>query len=297
MPPNFLPEIKQGNVRSLARAISMIENQQAGAMELLKSLPVSHTPVIGFTGPPGAGKSTIVDILLGAFTLEQKKIAVLCVDPSSPFHQGAFLGDRIRMNRWTGHPGVFIRSLSSRGSLGGLQPRIFEITDLLKTAPFDYIFIETVGIGQNEMEIASIADCTVLILTPGSGDEIQGLKSGILEIADLFVVNKADHPGARKYISQLQSSLQLGSGAADIIEMTASEGKGAEILKAAIEEKKQSFPLKENRTLAEKAFRLILAAKMKKIDKEALKESVDRQSRLQNFNLYQFVEGYLSTGS
>lgn len=198
------------------------------------------------------------------------------------------------MNRWTGNPLVFIRSLSSRGSLGGLHPRIFEITDLLKAGPFDYIFIETVGTGQNEMEIAGIADCTVLILTPGSGDEIQGLKSGILEIADLFVVNKSDYPGAKQYISQLQSALHLGNRNMDIIEMTATEGKGAEVLKQAIEERKESFRQKETQTLTEKAFRLILARKMKKIDKAVLLEIITRQSGEGNFNVYSFAENYLS---
>lgn len=294
MPPNILREIQEGNFRSLARAISLIENQRAGAMDLLKSLPVSKTPVIGLTGPPGAGKSTVVDILLSAFVQQQKKIAVLCVDPSSPFHAGAFLGDRIRMNQWTGNPAVYIRSLSSRGSLGGLHPRIVEITDLLKAGPFDYIFIETVGIGQNEIEIAGIADCTVLIVTPGSGDEIQGLKSGILEIADIFVVNKSDYPGAKHYISELTSSLQFGSKTAEIIEMTATEGKGVGELKKAIEQQRAFFPARETKTLAEKAFRLILSEMTEKIDREKLLENITRESRLEHFNLYGFVEQYLS---
>jgi LAO/AO transport system kinase len=294
MPPNILREIQQGNERSLARAISMIENQTTGSLELLKSLPISKTPVIGFTGPPGAGKSTVVDILIARFIQQEKKIAVLCVDPSSPFHAGAFLGDRIRMNRWTGNPSVFIRSLSSRGALGGLHPRIVEITDLLKAGPFDYIFIETVGIGQNEIEIAGIADCTVLILTPGSGDEIQGLKSGVLEIADVFVVNKSDYPGAKQFISQLESALHMGSKGADIIEMTATQEKGVEALVLAIEEKKASFPSREIQTLTEKAFRLILARMKQKIDRASLHQIIARESLSENFNLYSFVENYLT---
>ncbi len=182
--------------------------------------------------------------LIGSFVKQHKKVAVLCIDPSSPFHHGAFLGDRIRMNQWTGNPNVFIRSLSSRGSLGGLNPRIYEISDLLKAAPFDYIFIETVGIGQSELEIAGIADFTVVILTPGSGDDIQALKSGILEIADLFVVNKSDYPDAKHFISNLQSALSLGSKNIDIMETIATEGRGIDELANAIENK-LIIPLRE----------------------------------------------------
>jgi LAO/AO transport system kinase len=290
---NFLPEIRQGNFKSLARCISGIENQVAGSWELLKKLPFSKTPVIGFTGPPGAGKSTIVDALTGVLLKENKKIAILCVDPSSPFHHGAFLGDRIRMNQWTVNPNVYIRSLSSRGSLGGLHPRIFEITDLLKAAPFDYILVETVGIGQSELEIARIADYTVMILTPGSGDEIQALKSGVLEIADLFVVNKSDYPETSRFIQHLQSALHLGTKNTEIIETIATEGKGIDLLARAVEKQLISIQPKES-NLAEKAYRLILAEKMKEIDKPGLLEKIIEEFGSGNFNVYEFVEKYLS---
>jgi LAO/AO transport system kinase len=291
---NFLPEIFKGNIKSLARGISLIENQAAGSFELLKSLPSATTPVIGFTGPPGVGKSTLLNGLIGALIKRQKKIAVLCIDPSSPFHHGAFLGDRIRMNQWVGNPGVFIRSLSSRGSLGGLHPRIFEITDLLKAAPYDYILIETVGVGQSELEIAGIADCTVMILTAGYGDEIQALKSGVLEIADLFVVNKADHPGTRQFITNLQSALHLGSKKTDIIETIATEGVGVEELLLAIENQMNSVHQKQSSNLAEKAYRLILAEKMKEIDKSELSDKIRKEARSGEFNLYGFVQDYLA---
>jgi LAO/AO transport system kinase len=291
---NFLPEIQQGNFKSLARCISGIENQVPGSLEFLKKLPFSKTPVIGFTGPPGAGKSTIVNALIGAFVEQHKKIAVLCIDPSSPFHHGAFLGDRIRMNQWTGHPGVFIRSLSSRGSLGGLHPRIFEITDLVKAGPFDYILIETVGIGQSELEIAGIADFTVVVLMPGSGDEIQALKAGLLEIADLFVVNKSDYRDSKSFSKNLQSALQLGSKDIKIIETIATEGKGVDELVMAIEKNTKSYQHSKSVNLAEKAFRLILADKMKGIDKQELVDKIKEESRSGNFNVYEFVEQYLS---
>ncbi|HMC86574.1 MAG TPA: methylmalonyl Co-A mutase-associated GTPase MeaB [Chitinophagaceae bacterium] len=289
---NSLPEIENGNVRSLARCISFVENQAAGSFELLKNLPSINKPVIGFTGPPGVGKSTLVNQLIGILLKKQKKIAVVCIDPSSPFHQGAFLGDRIRMNQWAGNPGVFIRSLSSRGTLGGLHPRIFEITDLLKAAPYDYILIETVGIGQSELEISSVADLTVMILMAGAGDEIQALKSGVLEIADLFVINKADHPGTKQFINDLQYALQLGSRKIDIIETIATENKGIEELLLSIEKGINSSSRERSVNLAEKAYRLILAGKMKEIDKLELLNRIKEEFRSDNFNIYKFVDHY-----
>src|SRR5882672_865571 len=138
----LLNQISQGDGRALARSISLVENEQPGYEELLQLLPASHTRIIGITGPPGAGKSTLVDALIGQLISSGKKLGVLCVDPSSPFHQGALLGDRIRMSEWYTHPGVFIRSLATRGSMGGLHPKIIEITDLLKAAMFDHILVE-----------------------------------------------------------------------------------------------------------------------------------------------------------
>src|SRR6266478_6193291 len=159
MHEQLLEQIKTGDIKSLARAISLIENAQDGYEDLLRSLTDnSSVNIIGVTGPPGAGKSTLVDAMIGELIKKNKKIAVLCVDPSSPFNLGALLGDRIRMSEWYTHPDVFIRSLATRGSMGGLSPKIIEITDLLKSAGFDQIIIETVGVGQSEIEIAGLAD-------------------------------------------------------------------------------------------------------------------------------------------
>ena len=188
--------ISQADVKALARSISLVENELEGYESLLISLPTSTTPVIGITGPPGAGKSTLTDALIENILAENKTVAVLCVDPSSAFNYGALLGDRIRMSRWYNSKNVFIRSLASKGSLGGLHPKIIEITDLVKFAGYDYVIVETVGVGQSEVEIAGLADISIVAIVPEAGDEIQTMKAGLMEIADIFVVNKADRPGA-----------------------------------------------------------------------------------------------------
>jgi LAO/AO transport system kinase len=290
-----IDELQQKNFRTIARCISGIENNAPGHDDLLQNLPSKNIPVIGITGPPGAGKSTLVNGLIREATGRGETIAVLCIDPASPFHRGALLGDRIRMSHWYNHPDVYIRSLSARGSLGGLHPRIFEISDLLKIAGFDQVIIETVGIGQSEVEIAGIADVTVVVLVPESGDEIQAMKAGLMEIADIFVVNKCDHPEAKKFLKNLRDNLHSDpsgrSGQTPVLEMIATRSEGIDSLSAAIQDLlAHPSPLRRTNLLTEKAYRLILEKRMSGIDKKGLFEEISRHADSPGFNIYRFVE-------
>src|SRR4030095_14907243 len=202
-----LQELQNGDRKVLARTISLIENDAADYHNMLMQLPSSAIKITGITGPPGGGKSTLVDALIGEFVAQNKKVGVLCVDPSSPFNLGALLGDRIRMSNWYNHPNVFIRSLAARGSVGRLHPAIIEITDIMKVASIDYVVVETVGVGQSEIEIAGLADTTVVVLVPEAGDEIQTMKAGLMEIADIFVVNTTDRTDADLFVKNLRLML------------------------------------------------------------------------------------------
>ncbi len=292
----YLQKIQQADIRTLARCISLIENESQGYESLMRLLPSSATPVIGITGPPGAGKSTLVDSLIGLIVEQEKKVAVLCVDPSSPFNLGALLGDRLRMSKWYNNPNVFIRSLATRGSLGGLHPKIIEITDLLKVAGFDYIIVETVGVGQSEIEIAGLADTTVVVVVPEAGDEIQTMKAGIMEIADLFVVNKSDRPDADTFVKNLRLMLAPAFHRQEtpvaVIKTIASQKEGIEELYAAINEnlKQSAKNTKHFWLLAEKAYYLIQQKRLKDINKAALQESIKKEGA--DFNLYRFIKNY-----
>jgi len=294
----LLQQIQLGNVKSLARAISFIENEQPGYSEFLQSLNSSNANIIGITGPPGAGKSTLVDAFIGLLVNSGKKVAVLCVDPSSPFNLGALLGDRIRMSEWYTHPNVFIRSLATRGSMGGLHPKIIEITDLLKAAKFDTIIIETVGVGQSEIEIAGLADITVVVVVPEAGDEVQTMKAGLMEIADVFVVNKSDRPGADLFVKNLRLMLAPAfhshANEIPIIKTVATEKKGIDELMAAIQLHNGAAAPNEKRAwlLTEKAWQLIVNKKMKDLTKEKIREMISEKANQPNFNLYSFIDQF-----
>jgi LAO/AO transport system kinase len=206
--------IDQGRVSALARAISMVENGRAGFETLLSELHprVGRARRIGITGPPGAGKSTLIEQLIHAYRARDLTVAVVAVDPTSPFTGGALLGDRIRMDAHTLDPGVYIRSMASRGAVGGIATTTREVCDVLDAFGFQRVIIETVGVGQSELAIAGSADTTALVLVPESGDGVQVLKAGVMEIADLYVVNKADRPGANRLVQEVEVMLGIRRG-------------------------------------------------------------------------------------
>lgn len=286
-------QLQQADTRALARCISLVENEREGYLQFLQELPAGHALITGITGPPGAGKSTLVDALIAELLGEGKRIAVLCIDPSSPFHLGAVLGDRIRMSQWYNHPGVYIRSFASRGNLGGLNRMIIEITELVKSAGFDHIIIETVGIGQSEVEIAGLADCTVVVLVPEGGDEIQTMKAGLMEIADIFVVNKSDRPGADQYIANLRLMLAPAYSRdhqVPIIKTVASEGKGIHELAVEISLRQGTTPTqKKIQLLTRRAWHILQRLRMQRFDMKELEQRISKAIDLPDFNLFQLV--------
>ncbi len=289
--------LKQGDFRSISRIISLVENEAEGYENFMKQIPSSHAKIIGITGAPGSGKSSITDALIGEMIQEKKRVGVLCVDPSSPFNKGALLGDRIRMSAWYNHPHVFIRSLASKGSLGGLHPKIIEISDVMKAAGFDYIIIETVGVGQSEVDIAALADITVVVLVPEGGDIIQTMKAGLMEIADIFVINKYDRPDAESFYNSLSQMLAPVFSKSEkeipIIKTIALQKKGIDDLCRKISEYNHHLDISRKTGLIfEKAWSIIQAGKMKNIDKEKLKIDLSVALTKEDFNLYDFTENY-----
>jgi LAO/AO transport system kinase len=231
VPAGLLPLLaafREGRQSALGRAITLVENEDVGFQELLHALlrdggstrePPPHAARVGpgacrvgVTGPPGAGKSTLLAVLAAAYRAQGERVGVVAVDPTSPFSGGALLGDRIRMNDLATDPGIFIRSMATRGSLGGLATTTREVLDLMDAFGFERVLVETVGVGQTELEITGAADTVVVVLVPESGDAIQAMKAGLMEIADVFVVNKADRPGADRLIKEIQTALHLRAG-------------------------------------------------------------------------------------
>src|SRR6202047_4738677 len=248
---DWISELRSGDVRSLARAISTVENRAAGWSELLKALfpPPGKARVIGMTGAPGSGKSTLVDQLAKHYRKKQQTVGIIAVDPTSPYTGGAILGDRIRMQDHHGDPGIYIRSMATRGSLGGLARATADAATVLDASGRDLVMIETVGVGQDEVDIVRLADVTIVILVPGMGDDVQTIKAGIMEIADIFVINKSDREGAERVEREIRALQSLAARndnwTPPIVKTVASEGTGIGDLAEAIRDY-EAYLQKEN---------------------------------------------------
>jgi len=316
----FIEKIKLGDFRTIAQAITMVENNLENSEALLLNLKANpKTKVIGITGPPGAGKSTLVNAILKQLTQAPKpsqekhtpnpsqvehtpnpsqegnKVAVLSVDPSSPFNLGALLGDRIRMSDFYLNENVFIRSLASRGSLGGLNAKIIEIIDIVRASVFDYILLETVGVGQSEVEIAGIADTTIVVMVPEAGDEVQTMKAGVMEIADIFVVNKADRDNADEFIKNLKilSHSKANEWEIPVVKCVASQYIGIDELINVVQKHSHFISTNAARKihlLTEKAYQLIQQKRMKDVSKMDLYELIKNKMSENDFNVYQIIE-------
>lgn len=300
LPDNEYATLPEKDFKTLARAISIVENEVDGYTDLLIGLKPNDAKIIGITGAPGAGKSSLVDALIEAMVMDNKKVGVLCVDPSSPFNKGALLGDRIRMSEWYNHPNVFIRSLANRGSLGGLHPKIIEISSLLKGSKgFDYIIIETVGVGQSEVDIAGLADTTIVMLVPEGGDVIQTMKAGLMEVADIFVINKFDRPGAATFYNHLKKMLAPAfnhstTAPIPVLKTVATDRSGiAELYELIKNTKPHSASSDKIELIIQRAWAIIQNEKMKEIDRKQMKAEIAEAMSRGNFNLYAFVQKYL----
>ncbi len=294
----FNERLKKGDFKTLSRAISLVENEVPGYEDLLIGMHFSPAKIIGITGPPGAGKSSMTDALIGEMVADNKKVGILCVDPSSPFNKGALLGDRIRMSEWYNHPDVFIRSLASRGALGGLHPKIIEIADLMKGAGFDYVIIETVGVGQSEVDIAGLADITIVVLVPESGDVIQTMKAGLMEVGDIFVVNKYDRPDADVFYNHLKKMLSPAfnnkMGKTSVFKTVASKREGVSDLYSKIKNWEfDSLSKNQVELMTQRVWSVIQNKKMENIDLGKMKKEIEELLISGKFNLYKYVQKYV----
>ncbi|MGQ0828691.1 MAG: methylmalonyl Co-A mutase-associated GTPase MeaB [Bacteroidota bacterium] len=293
----LIQQLQQGDKKALARCITIVENELDGYEEILTSLQFNRQiPVVGVTGPPGAGKSTLINAVIKQLAEKNKSVGIIVIDPTSPFNFGSLLGDRLRMAEHFNNESIFIRSLATRGSLGGLSAKTIEIVDVMRAFAFDYIIVETVGVGQSEVEIVGLADTTILVLVPESGDDIQAIKSGVMEIADVFVVNKSDREGANTFLKnliQLVHSKAMSDWEVPVIKSVATKSEGVEELINAINKhQKVKSNSKRSYLLAEKAYRLIQNNRMKGVSKQELQQQIETESKKENFNLYRFIKSF-----
>ncbi len=289
----LLQGIQQRSFISIARALTLVENNLGDAELLLRSLDVrKSTPIIGITGPPGAGKSTLVNAISAHYSTLGKRVAILAVDPTSPFNFGSLLGDRIRMSQQFNDPNIYIRSVATRGALGGISTKTMEMVDVLRAANFDMVIVETVGVGQSELEIAGLAERTVVVLVPESGDEIQNIKSGLMEIAQAFVVNKADREGADLFANNLTKLLRQAEPQVPVFKTIADKNAGVNALCNWLSSPLQIDNFRKSYLLAEKAFKLLQYYRTKDIDKGKLLADIKLAAQNDNFNIYRFIDAW-----